>query len=110
MDTIYDALRIETKLPLKKSVVKVFVVPIGPTLIDSLSILKKLREANINADIDLVGRAPSRNFNYVDNQGIPYALVVGKRELAKGKVTLKDMIKGTERLVTIEQAIKIAMQ
>ena len=110
LDTIFDALKIEKKLPIQKSVVKVFVVPIGPTLIDSLSILKKLREAGINADIDMVGRAPSRNFNYVDNQGIPFALVVGARELAKGKVTLKDMKSGKERLVTVEQAIKIAMQ
>jgi len=107
LDTIYDALKIEKKIPLKKSVVKVFIVPIGPTQLDSLRIVKELRAAGINADVDMVGRAPSRNFNYVDNQGIPYAIVVGARELAKGKVTLKDMKVGKERLVTVTQVIKL---
>jgi len=107
LDTIYDAMLAEGKVPTKKSVVQAFVVPIGATLIDSLKIVKELRAAGINADVDMVGRAPSRNFNYVDNQGIPYAIVVGQRELAKGKVTLKDMAAGKEQLVTVEQAIKL---
>ena len=119
LDTIYDALMVEKKLARRPSVVRAFVVPIAPfrksgggketeaVQLDSLRIVKELRAAGINADVDMVGRAPSRNFNYVDNQGIPYAIVVGQRELAKGKVTLKDMVAGKERLVTVAQAIQL---
>lgn len=107
LDTIYDALKIEGKFPTQKSVVKVYVVPIGDVLEDCLKILKEVRDSDINADIDLVGRAPSRNFAYVDSQGIPYALVIGKKELEIGKVTLKDMKKGAEKKVTLKQAIKL---
>ncbi len=107
LDTIYDALLAEGKLPDQKSVVGAYVVPIGVKIAEVLPVLKSLREAGLNADVDMIGRAPSRNFAYIDNQGIPFAVIVGAKELKASKVTLKDMKSGKERLVGVEGAIKL---
>jgi len=105
LDTIYDVMNIEGKLSKKKSLVRAYVVPIGINIVDALPILKVLRDAGINSDIDLLGRAPSRNFNYIDNQGIPYAIIIGKRELKGNLVSIKNMRTGQEKKIKLTNLI-----
>ena len=65
-----------------------------------------MREAGINTDIDLLDRSISKNLDYANRQGIPYVLFIGKKELARKNVKLRDMRTGKERFLTIAQAIK----
>lgn len=103
LEVITEALKLAKKTE-EKCVTKVYVIPIG-TQKESLKILQKLRDAGINADIDMVGRGPSKNLNYADSMGIPYVIIIGDDEIRQKKVKLKDMKRGGEVLVKIDDVI-----
>jgi len=103
LDRIYDAV-VEKKKEKAKTVTKVFIIPIG-MLKESLKIAQKLRGENINVDIDLMGRGISKNLNYANSMGIPFVMFVGEDEVKQGKVKLKGMVSGKEKLVTVEEVI-----
>ncbi|MAH32871.1 histidine--tRNA ligase [archaeon] len=103
LDRIYDAF-IEKNSDGKKTVADVFIVPIN-TFKDSLKIAEELRNENVNVDIDLAGRGPSKNLKYANTLGIPYVLFIGEEELKKGKVKLKDMASGKEQMMNAEQLV-----
>ena len=102
LSAIMDAVQFEEK---KKSVARVYVIPIK-TMEKCVGILNELRGVGVNADIDLMERGISKNLNYANSYGIPYVLIVGEKELAEGKVNLRDMKTGKEELLTLQQAIK----
>jgi histidyl-tRNA synthetase len=103
LDRIYDAF-IEKNSDGKKTVADVFIVPIN-TFKDSLKIAEELRNENVNVDIDLAGKGPSKNLKYANTLGIPYVLFIGEEELKKGKVKLKDMASGKEQLMNAQELV-----
>ncbi|MFP4111437.1 MAG: histidine--tRNA ligase [Candidatus Woesearchaeota archaeon] len=103
LNRIYDALKDKEKAA-KKTVTKVFVVPIGLDK-KAISIVEKLRESGINSEIDLTGRGISKNLKYANSKGIPYVLIVGENELKESKFKLKDMISGEEKTLSLDSII-----
>src|SRR3989338_3929554 len=105
LDRIYDA--VAEKEPSKtKSTSKVYVIPIK-TLGESINLIKLIRGNGINADIDLMGRSPSKNLEYANSLGIPYVIFIGEDELKQEKFKLKDMKSGKEEMMDIDSIIKI---
>jgi len=102
LDRIYNLL---VNKNIKKTNTKIFIIPIQ-TLKESLSIAQKLRENNINTDIDLNNKGISKNLDYANKLNIPYVLFIGENELKKKKLKLKDMNSGKERFLTISQICK----
>lgn len=100
VDVIYDILGKEEK----ETDTKIFVIPIN-TEKQAYAIIKKLRESGINADMDVMSRGISRNLEYASKLGIPYVLIIGKKELSKKKVKLRDMKSGKEKMMTLKQTI-----
>jgi histidyl-tRNA synthetase len=72
---------------------------------ESMAIAEEFRSAGVNTDIDIVGRGISKNLNYANALGIPFAVFIGEDELKQKKVKLRDMKTGKEDLLTIEYAI-----
>ncbi len=105
LDTIYDAMILEGKFEKRKTVVDVFVIPIN-TLEESMLILRELRDAGIKADMDLMERSISKNLSYANSLGIPYCIIVGKKELEQNAVKLRDMKTGEEKLINLEDIKK----
>ena len=103
LDRIYDAYMEKTK-ETKKSVTRVYIIPIN-TFNESLKIAEELRNENVNVDIDLTGKGPSKNLQYANSLGIPYVLFVGKEELKQNKVKLKDMDSGKEQMMDAEELV-----
>lgn len=89
----------------KRTVADVFVIPIG-VLKAALDVVAKLRSAEINTDVDIMGRGISKNLQYADSLGIPYALIVGENEVTAGKYTLHEMDTGKEEKLPITKLIK----
>jgi len=104
LEVITEALKLGNKV-YEKSVTKVFVIPIG-TLKESLKAVQKLRSAGISADIDMLGRGPSKNLAYADSMAIPYVIFIGEDELKQKKVKLKDMKRGDESLIGIDEVME----
>ncbi len=79
-----------------------YVVPIGEsTRMRALEILTALRAAGLTADIDLVGRGPSKNLDYANAIRARYAVLVGERELKAEKVSLRNLASGEQREVPV---------
>lgn len=94
-----------SKVQGRKSKVEIFVIPIG-TVAESREVAQQLRRAGIRTDMDLLGRGVSANLGFANAYEIPYVLLVGPDELAQGKVKLRDMESGEERLLTVEEVIE----
>jgi histidyl-tRNA synthetase len=65
------------------------------------SITSLLRLASIPTDIDLVGRNIKKQMNQATNSRL--AIIVGPQELEQGNVVLRDMISGTEGVISLEK-------
>lgn len=80
----------------------VYVIPIGneaelkKTAVDVVS---ALRRAGVKADVELTGRKLRKALDYAGRLGVPYVVLVGKRDLAEGRVTIRDMESGEQRAV-----------
>ncbi len=71
----------------------------------SLPILKKLRDAGINAEIYPESAKIKKQFDYANRKNIPYVIVVGSDEMQSGELTFKNMTLGEQEKLSIEQII-----
>ncbi|HYM39852.1 MAG TPA: histidine--tRNA ligase [Thermoplasmata archaeon] len=79
-----------------------YIVPIGEsTRGRAVEILTTLRAAGLQADIDLVGRGPSKNLDYANATRARFAVLVGERELKAEKVGLRNLKTGEQREVPV---------
>ncbi|HTD81998.1 MAG TPA: His/Gly/Thr/Pro-type tRNA ligase C-terminal domain-containing protein, partial [Thermoplasmata archaeon] len=76
----------------------------------ALEILQTLRRAGVSADIDLLGRGPSKNLDYADAIRSRLAVLVGEAELKKGRVAVKDLDSGKQEELALEALIARAVQ
>ncbi len=90
---------------MKKTKTQIYVIPIK-TLQKSIKLVQQLREANINTDLDLMGRSLSKNLNYAGKLGINWAILVGLRDLKENKVTIRNMETGREKKVKLNNLIQ----
>ena len=89
-----------------KSIAKVLVVSMdNEGMSYALDIASKLREADINTEVFLEDKKLKAKFKYADKLNIPYVAVVGEEEIKNNNVTLKDMITGEQRTLTVEEFI-----
>ena len=84
----------------------VYVIPIGPnTRVKAFEITRQLRQSGLNADIDLVGRGPSKNLDYANLAGALHCVLIGEKEAARGLVALRDMQSGEQTEVSISNLV-----
>lgn len=60
-----------------------------------------LRAAGVRAEVFLGAGKLKKQFQYADRKQIPFAVVAGPDELARGEVTLKDLKSGTQSILAI---------
>jgi histidyl-tRNA synthetase len=71
----------------------------------SLSLLKKVREAGIAAEIYLDAVKMGKQFKYADAKKIPFVAIIGENERANNTITLKNMASGEQSSVTLSELI-----
>ena len=87
----------EERVPMAPRPLDAYIIPIGPTArTKAYEILGRLRAAGLAADIDLMGRGPSKNLDYANAIGARRTVLIGEREIAKGVVTVRDMESGEQ--------------
>jgi histidyl-tRNA synthetase len=83
-----------------------YVVPIGDGARGkAIQVLTSLRAAGLSADIDLVGRGPSKNLDYANAIGARFAVLLGEREVRGGRATIRAMESGTQREVSLADLV-----
>ena len=86
----------------------VYVIPIGGERAlkkTAIGIVTALREAGIEADVELTGRKLRKALDYAGRLGVPYVVLVGRRDLKEGRVTVRDMESGEQKTVEIERVV-----
>jgi histidyl-tRNA synthetase len=66
-----------------------------------LFIAQSLRERGFVVEFDLQGRNFSNQMKYANGIGARNVLILGEREMAEGKVTVKDMTSGEQKTVEV---------
>lgn len=89
-----------------KSVVKVFVIPIGLSLDQVWPVVIELRENDVATDVYFAAKSVSKGLDFANAYKIPYVIIVGEDELKKKKVKLKDMNSGKEELLSVKDVVK----
>jgi histidyl-tRNA synthetase len=69
----------------------------------AFGIVARLRAQGLKADVDLMRRTMSKNLKYASSVGSRFAVIVGKDEMAKRSVTLRDMKSGKQELVLADE-------
>ncbi len=89
-----------------KSVVKVFVIPIGLSLDKVWPVVMELREKGVATDMYFAAKSVSKGLDFANAYKIPYVLLIGEDELKKKKVKLKDMNSGKEEMLSVKDVVK----
>jgi len=71
-----------------------------------LETASKLRNNGIKTDVYYQDKGMKQKMKYADRLGIPYVLVIGETEVKEGKVAFKDMISGSQELISVEEVIE----
>ena len=102
LDRIVDCIIELNLLPnLPKTKTKIMVANFGQdTLVQSLELTSFLRQNNIPAifypDEEKIGK----QFKYASSKNIPFVALIGSDEVAKNKVTLKNMVTGEQKTIS----------
>lgn len=81
----------------------VFVAAVNDDVRDKvIEISQVLRNEKIRTDFDLAGRDLRKQFDYVNRKKIPFAVVVGPKEIKDRTVVLRDMKSGKEERVNLK--------
>ncbi|MCK4550854.1 MAG: histidine--tRNA ligase, partial [Candidatus Aenigmarchaeota archaeon] len=72
---------------------------------EAIKIAQGLRNKGFSCEIDLMGRNFSNQMKYANKRGAKNLVIVGPKDFAEGKVTLKDMQTGKEQKVSIANII-----
>lgn len=91
----------------KKSILDLYIIPMD-TQVESLVLANKLRGFGINVDIEMNNIKLKKSMNYANRANIPYVIILGKDELLKEEIILKNMITGNQINLKIDNIEKIA--
>lgn len=72
---------------------------------EAFNISKQLRQNNVNTELFLENKKLPKQLKYADNKAIPFVIIQGPDELKKNKIMLKDMSKGEQEMLSLEEAI-----
>ncbi|MBR5748492.1 MAG: histidine--tRNA ligase [Prevotella sp.] len=72
-----------------------------------LPVVAKARAAGIRTEIFPDTSKMKKQMSYANAKEIPYVALAGENEIAEGKLTLKNMTSGEQKLVTPEELIEI---
>lgn len=86
--------------------VEVFIVPLGEAARDAASKLAgRFRADGVPVDMAYGSRGLKGAMKAADRSGARWAIIVGEKELADGRVQIKDMVDGEQRSIPVEDVV-----
>ncbi|HQG37741.1 MAG TPA: His/Gly/Thr/Pro-type tRNA ligase C-terminal domain-containing protein, partial [Chitinophagales bacterium] len=106
LDRIFTAMQQLHLLEEIKTSTKVLIGNFGEaTLEASLQLAATLRANNINTEFYPENAKMKKQFSYCDKKNIPFVCIIGEEEMAQQVVTLKDMQKGEQQQLSLQELI-----
>lgn len=96
LDRIYDALNNKEE---KETLTQIFVIPINEEK-KALLLAEELRENKIKTELEIKKRSLSSSLDYASKFKIPFVIFLGKEEIKKNKVKIRDMNSGKEKIIS----------
>jgi histidyl-tRNA synthetase len=88
--------------------IDVYVIPVNnDMIIQSLRIVKKIRDLGFTVDIDLLQRGLSKSLKYANSINANKIIIVGPDELENNSVTIKDMKTGEQIVSEINKITEL---
>jgi histidyl-tRNA synthetase len=107
IERIIEVMREKGLLSKRKSAVRVYVLRAdNDSEAESLRIIQKLRKAGLAVAGDLLNRNFSNQMKYADKLGADKLVIVGKKDLAGGNVTIRDMGSGDQKIIKKEKILE----
>lgn len=108
-DRIYDVLNTLDLYPVEAGAsTKVMFVNFGKKeAAEAMKMLKEIRRAGIAAEIYPDASKMKKQMTFADALEVRYVAIVGDDEINESKLTLKDMLTGTQERLTVGEAIAI---
>ena len=72
-----------------------------------LPLVAQVRAAGIRTELYPESAKMKKQMGYADTKKIPYVAIVGETEMAEGKINVKNMITGEQRLLTVDELIAL---
>jgi histidyl-tRNA synthetase len=89
----------------------VFVAALGePAREAGLALLRDLRRAGLNAQVEYEGRSLKSQLKRADRLKAPLVFILGDDELARGQVTVRGMATSSQEPVPLERAVDVAKE
>lgn len=106
-ERIYELMEAEKMFKLPETKTFFFVLCVDEGLKkDTIKIAQKLRKAGIPSQTDVMGRNMKKQLEYVNSANIPFVLFVGEKELKSKRFTIRNMISGEQKVMSIETILK----
>ena len=94
------------QLPLRKAVA-VSIISVNDSVRQkAAAVAEELRCNGIGAEVDLMGRDLRKQMESAGVRGIPYAIIIGPKEVESGRYKLRDMGTGKEEELTLDGIIR----
>ena len=90
----------------KQSISEVLIITMLEDFTTAIETANKLRTNGINTEIYFDAKKMKAKFKYADKLKIPNVIVIGEEEVQTGKLVLKNMLKGEQENLTIEEIIE----
>ena len=87
----------------------VLVLPMTQDLSPAIAFATRLRGAGVRAQLYTEPKKFKQRMSYADKLGVPFAALLGEDEIAQGKVSLKNMATGEQRLLDPDAAAKAVL-
>ena len=108
LERILIALEKEGKKRKEKEELKVFVCYVSEKeFLPAFYLTQELRENSISSDIDYSGKMLKYQLKLADKSEAKYSIILGENEIKEGKILLRNMENGEQKLLEKEEAINI---
>jgi histidyl-tRNA synthetase len=74
-----------------------------------MPVLAKVRAAGVNAEMYPDASKMKKQMSYAHAKNIPFVAIIGETEMAEGKVMLKNMETGEQKLLSVEELISAVL-
>jgi histidyl-tRNA synthetase len=106
IDRIMLAMQMQNAVKEAKEKV-VMIIPVKEELKgEALKISQMLRNADMQVEVEVMGRKVTKALEDADRRKMDYAIIVGERELEEGAVVLRNLKKREQKTVKIEKIVE----
>ena len=88
----------------------VLILPMTDDLSPAIAFATKLRAAGVRTQLYTEQKKFKQKMTYADRLGVPYSAFLGEDEISQGKVSLKNMTSGEQRLLPVDEAVAAVLK